>query len=315
MGMQIAIRLNKSGFDVKAWNRGENPRIEFEKQGGKSFASLSELSAAMPTESDVSAPVQSLELAAQITGRVFWVMLPNGIMDEFLFGSEGLIKVLQAGDIVIDGGNSFYRDTQRRSAELAKQGIILYDCGTSGGVHGLERGFAVMVGGPKEHWPLVEPIFKTLSTPGADNYGLVGSSGAGHFIKMVHNGIEYGMMEAIAEGYAVLHASEFNLDLNQVTKIYQQGSVISSWLIDLTKNIYEHPEDIAATGGFIDANGEGEWTINEAKRMGIDVRVIEDSLKVRTESKDPANQDKYSNKIVSLLRKQFGGHSVTEKKN
>jgi 6-phosphogluconate dehydrogenase len=180
-------------------------------------------------------------------------------------------------------------------------------------VHGLERGFAVMVGGAKEQWPIIEPIFKTLSTPDAGNYGLVGPSGAGHFVKMVHNGIEYGMMEAIAEGYAVMHASEFEFDFKQVSTIYQSGSVISSWLIDLTKNIYEHPETIESTSGAIDATGEGEWTINEAKRLGVDVRVIEDSLKVRTESKDPANKDKYSNKIVALLRQQFGGHKITKK--
>jgi hypothetical protein len=169
------------------------------------------------------------------------------------------------------------------------------------------RGFALMLGGPKEQWPIIEPIIKTLSS--GENYGLVGTHGAGHFVKMVHNGIEYGMMEAIGEGYAVLHASEFGLDLGQVTKIYQKGSVISSWLIDLTKNIFDH-EDIDATSGKIDSTGEGEWTINAAKELGVDVRVIEDSYKVRQESINPENQNKFSNKIVALLRKQFGGHAI-----
>jgi 6-phosphogluconate dehydrogenase len=296
MGMQIALRLHQAKFEVKAWNRGEEPREAFGNAGGTAFATAEELVASMQSEQ-----------------RVFWVMLPNTIVDEFLFGEQGFAKLLKPGDIVIDGGNSFYKDTQRRNAEFAKLGISFYDCGTSGGVHGLERGFAVMVGGPKEQWSIIEPIFKTLSTPDANNYGLVGASGAGHFVKMVHNGIEYGMMEAIAEGYAVMHASEFDLDLKQVSTIYQSGSVISSWLIDLTKNIYEHPETIESTSGAIDATGEGEWTINEAKRLGIDVRVIEDSLKVRTESKDPVNKDKYSNKIVALLRQQFGGHKITKK--
>ncbi len=295
MGMQIALRLHEAKFTVKAWNRSDEPREAFGNAGGTAFATLAELNETM------------------LGQRVFWVMLPNGIVDEFLFGPEGLNQFLKEGDIVIDGGNSFYKDTQRRSAEFAKQGVAFYDCGTSGGVHGLERGFAVMVGGPQEQWPLIEPIFKALSTPGAENYGLVGPSGAGHFVKMVHNGIEYGMMESIAEGYAVMNASEFPLDLKQVSTIYQSGSVISSWLIDLTKNIYEHPEDIASTSGVIDATGEGEWTINEAKRLGIDARVIEDSLKVRTESKDPVNAEKYSNKIVALLRQQFGGHKITKK--
>lgn len=296
MGMQIALRLHQAGFNVKAWNRSPEPREAFGNSGGTAFAHLPELASSMSKNP-----------------RVFWIMLPNTVMDEFLFGAESFAELLREGDIVIDGGNSFYKDTQRRSAELLKKGVSYYDCGTSGGVHGLERGFAVMVGGPKEQWAHIESVFKTLSTPGANNYGLVGASGAGHFVKMVHNGIEYGMMEAIGEGYAVMHASEFDLDLQKVTQIYQSGSVISSWLIDLTKNIYDHPESIEAASGVIDATGEGEWTIQEAKRLGVDVRVIEDSLKVRTESKDPANQNKYSNKIVALLRQQFGGHKVTGK--
>jgi 6-phosphogluconate dehydrogenase len=140
----------------------------------------------------------------------------------------------------------------------------------------------------------------------------VGKNGAGHFVKMVHNGIEYGMMEAIAEGYGVLKASDFNLDLGQVTKIYQEGSVVRSWLIDLTRNIFEK-EDVEGTSGVIAATGEGEWTVNAGKELGVDVRVIEDSLNVRKESSDSKNQQKFSNKIVALLRKQFGGHGVGKK--
>jgi 6-phosphogluconate dehydrogenase len=140
----------------------------------------------------------------------------------------------------------------------------------------------------------------------------MGKNGAGHFVKMVHNGIEYGMMEAIAEGYGVLQASDFNLDLGQVTKIYQEGSVVRSWLIDLTANIFRD-ENVEGTSGFIDATGEGEWTINAGKELGVDVRVLEDSLEVRRESKDPKNQNKFSNKIVALMRKQFGGHGVIKK--
>jgi 6-phosphogluconate dehydrogenase len=167
-----------------------------------------------------------------------------------------------------------------------------------------------MVGGSKEAWSAVEPVFKTLSS--GDNYGLVGENGSGHFVKMVHNGIEYGMMEAIAEGYGVLEASNFKLDLKQVTRIYQTGSVVRSWLIDLMHNIFEN-EDVASTSGKIDSTGEGEWTINAGKELGVDVRVIEASLKVRQESADPKNQTKFSNKIVALLRKQFGGHGITRK--
>jgi 6-phosphogluconate dehydrogenase len=294
MGMQIAIRLKNAGFNVVGWNRGEDPRKEFESVGGKTVANIKDLPAALGDGQ-----------------KLYWVMLPNTVLEDFMFNAEGISSILQSGDILVDGGNSFYRETQRRSAEFAKRGVIMYDSGTSGGVHGLERGFAIMVGGPKETWQQIEPIFKALSS--GDNYGLVGSSGAGHFVKMVHNGIEYGMMEAIAEGYGILHASEFDLDLNKVSTIYQTGSVISSWLIDLMKNIYANPELIDSTNGFVDATGEGEWTVQEAKRLGIDARVIEDSLIVRSESKDPANQEKYSNKLLALLRQQFGGHKVEKK--
>ena len=164
-------------------------------------------------------------------------MLPHEVTHDFIFGETGLKLHLKPGDIVIDGGNSFYKDSQKNAILLKANGIHFYDCGVSGGVWGFDNGFALMAGGPKEQWPVVEPIMKVLSS--GENFGLVGDSGAGHFTKMVHNGIEYGMMEAIAEGYGVLKASQFNLDLKQVTKIYQQGTVIKSWLIDLMANIFE----------------------------------------------------------------------------
>ncbi|MBX4186970.1 MAG: decarboxylating 6-phosphogluconate dehydrogenase [Candidatus Doudnabacteria bacterium] len=290
MGIQIARRLQKNNIDVLAWNRSEGPRAEFEKSGGKVFAS-------------------EAELINQMTAspRIIWIMLPHAIVDEFLFGETGLVKLLKPGDIIIDGGNSFYKDSIRRAEKLNAMGFIFYDIGTSGGVWGEERGFALMAGGPSEHWHVVEPIVKILSS--GDNYGLVGKNGAGHFVKMVHNGIEYGMMEAIAEGYAVMQASEFKLDLGLVSKIYQKGSVVSSWLIDLTRNIFEK-ENIDATSGVIDSTGEGEWTIKTAEELGVDVRVIKDAFVVRQESQNLANQNKFSNKLVSLLRKQFGGHAV-----
>jgi 6-phosphogluconate dehydrogenase len=291
MGSQIARRLHKNNFDVLAWNRSEGPREEVAKAGVKTFGKIDAVVSEMNEHP-----------------RIFWVMLPQGIVDDFLQNQLG--KHLKAGDIVIDGGNSFYKDSIRRSEELSAKEIVFYDSGTSGGVWGEENGFALMVGGPKEQWSSVEPIFKTLSS--GENYGLLGKSGAGHFVKMVHNGIEYGMMEAIGEGYGVLQASDFNLDLAQVTKIYQEGSVVRSWLIDLTRNIFEH-EDVAGTKGLIAATGEGEWTVNAGKELGVDVRVIEDSLQVRRESEDEKNQTKFSNKIVALLRKQFGGHGIEKK--
>ncbi len=288
MGGQIARRLKNADFDVLAWNRSDEPRNEVAKVGVKTFAEVSLLVTEMSS-----------------TPRIFWLMLPHKIVAEFLQNQLG--PYLKPGDIIIDGGNSFYKDSVNRSILLKANGIHFYDCGVSGGVWGEKNGFALMAGGPKEQWPVIEPIFRALSS--GQNYGLVGENGAGHFVKMVHNGIEYGMMEAIGEGYGILESSHFNLDLNQVTKIYQEGSVIKSWLIDLTKNIFEK-EDVKATSGFIQATGEGEWTVNAGKELGVDVRVIQDALNVRKESADPKNQNRFSNKIVALLRKQFGGHGV-----
>lgn len=293
MGGQIARRLKKNGFDVLAWNRSEGPRQEVAAFGVKVFSSIDHLAESMSGKP-----------------RVFWLMLPQDVVEDFLFNKELLGGLLKNGDIVIDGGNSFYKDSIKRAKRLSERGVIFYDCGTSGGVWGEKNGFALMVGGPQEQWGVVESAFKALSA--GKNYGLLGKNGSGHFAKMVHNGIEYGMMEAIAEGYGILKASEFGYDLNQLTGIYQEGTVIRSWLIDLTKNIFES-ENIEATSGYIHQLGEGRWTVEAAKELRVDARVIEDSVKVRDESAQPENQQKFSNKIVALLRKQFGGHSVTKK--
>jgi 6-phosphogluconate dehydrogenase len=293
MGSQIAKRLQDKKFEVLAWNRSEGPREEVAKAGIKTFADVG-------------------QLVKQLDGqnRIFWLMLPQEIVHDFIFGKEGLMFYLKEGDIVIDGGNSFYKESVKLATLLKAHNIHFFDCGTSGGVWGEKNGFALMVGGPKELWPTVEPVFKALSS--GQNYGLVGENGAGHFVKMVHNGIEYGMMESIAEGYAILQASHFKPDLKLVTKIYQEGSVVRGWLIDLMAKIFEN-EDVDATSGVVAATGEGEWTVNAGKELGVDARVIEDALKVRQESSDPTNQNKFSNKIVALLRKQFGGHEVSKK--
>lgn len=293
MGGQIARRLHKSGFDVIAWNRSIDPVKAMKKSGV--FAT-----------NDLEAAVSRLSKKP----RIFWVMLPHAIVDDFIFGKEHLGRYLQPGDIVIDGGNSFYEESMRRGKKLESKGIHFFDCGTSGGVWGEKNGFALMVGGPKEKWNSIKPFVKALSA--GDNFAYLGKAGAGHFTKMVHNGIEYGMMEAIGEGYAVLKAGPFDLNLSDVTRVYQQGSVVRSWLIDLVRNIFDK-EDVDGTLGKIDATGEGEWTVKTAKKLGVDARVIADSLEVRKESALPKNQKKYSNKIVALMRKQFGGHAIHKK--
>ena len=290
MGGQIARRLQKNGFEVLGWNRSAQHRDEASQAGIKVF-------------DDVKTLVDEMKEGP----RVFWLMLPHEIVEDFL--QNQLWPHLQAGDIIIDGGNSFYKDSIKRAEELRSKGVVFFDCGVSGGVWGYENGFALMVGGPKEQWPLIEPIIKTLSS--GENYGLVGENGAGHLVKMVHNGIEYGMMEAIAEGYGVLHASDFKLDLKQVTRIYQQGTVVRSWLIDLMAGIFEK-ENFDLVKGEILASGEGEWTVQTAKELGVDARVIKGALNVRKESSQAKNQQKFSNKIVALLRKHFGGHEVKQ---
>lgn len=320
MGIQIAKRLHTKGFGVLAWNRSERPRKEFDE-----FVSITPRPPLKIRGGEGGVMSRSFDNIVMLVDairnhpRIFWLMLPHNIVDEFLQNQLG--PHLKLGDIVIDGGNSFYKDSIRRAEGLRGKGVVFYDCGTSGGVWGEKNGFALMVGGPKEHWAIITPVMKALATPPSSppkiggemgGYGLVGKNGAGHFVKMVHNGIEYGMMEAIAEGYGILKASDFDLDLAQVTKIYQQGSVIKSWLIDLVRNIFEH-ENIEGTKGIIEATGEGEWAVKTGKELGVDVRVIEDAWQVRRESQEPKNQQKFSNKIVALLRKQFGGHGVEKK--
>ena len=301
MGAQITRRLHKSGFKIIAWNRSPDPVKAIKRAGIFGTNDLDEAVGKL-----------TFEIGGRLKNapRIFWVMLPHAIVDDFIFGKDHLGGLLRKGDIVIDGGNSFYKDSMRRAAKLKKLGIHFFDCGTSGGVWGEKNGFALMVGGEKSKWQIIEPIIRALSA--GDNFAYLGRAGAGHFTKMVHNGIEYGMMEAIAEGYAVLKAGPFDLNLSDVTRVYQKGSVVRSWLIDLCRNIFEQ-EDVAGTSGKIDSTGEGEWTVKASHEFKVDVRVIEDALKVRRESALSKNQKKFSNKLVALMRKQFGGHAVHKK--
>lgn len=293
MGMQIARRLHKKGHRVLAWNRSPEPRAAFRKFGGNVCETVPELVGHLQKQ------------------KILWVMLPAGeATEEMLLGKLGLINILSAGDIVIDGGNAHYKDSIRRAKVFAKRGVFFFDSGTSGGVHGEKNGFALMVGGPVKAWPEIRPIFRDLGA--GNSWGLVGSAGSGHFVKMVHNGIEYGMMEAIAEGYSVINKWNPRIDLVQVTKIWQEGSVIRSWLIDLARDIFEK-EDLSTVKGYVRATGEGEWTVKAARHLGVDVRVIKDSLQVRRESEKSFNQTLFRNKLLALLRNRFGGHEVLRK--
>lgn len=345
MGRQIARRLHKKGFRVLAWNRSPGPRELLNKFFGGTGTAPTIPSPPSPPKSGeknerrggASAVFETIPSLIQALPkpRIIWMMLPAGeLLDEFLFGKNGLRNLLarrslgaggSKGDIIIDGGNSFYQDTIHRAKILAKRGIHFFDCGTSGGIHGEKNGFSLMVGGEKKIFKKVEPVFRALAAPSSPpslgegrarerlHYGLVGPSGAGHFVKMVHNGIEYGMMEAIAEGFAVINKWNSKINLAEVARIWEKGAVVSSWLISLARDIFEK-ENLAEYAGLVQHTGEGEWTIKEAKKLGVDVQVIEDAFKIRLESSKKKNQNKFSNKVVALLRNQFGGHSVLRKK-
>lgn len=287
MGMQIARVLHKKRYKVVAWNRSSGPREAFRRFGGAVSGTIPDM------------------LQSSTGSKIVWVMLPAGQTTEEMMNE--LYQLLKKGDTVIDGGNSFYKDTQRRAKRFARKGIHYFDAGTSGGIWGERNGFSIMVGGPKKAWPKIKPFIADLAA--GDSYGLVGDSGAGHFVKMVHNGIEYGMMEAIAEGLSVIEKWDKRVDLSQVAKIWSKGSVVSSWLIDLTYDALKK-EDLSKVVGYVKHTGEGEWTVKTAKELGIDVRVIKASLDVRRESERKSNQRQLRNKLLALMRNRFGGHEV-----
>jgi 6-phosphogluconate dehydrogenase len=213
-----------------------------------------------------------------------------------------------AGDVVVDGGNSNYKDSVRRAATLAEKGVLMVDAGTSGGVWGLAEGYALMVGGTKEAVERLRPALETLA-PGADRgWGHVGPNGAGHFVKMIHNGIEYGMMQAYAEGFSILkHKTEFNLDLAQVSEIWRHGSVVRSWLLDLAARALKADQALTAVAPFVNDSGEGRWTVAEAIDLNVPAPVITHSLIARLRSRDA---ESYGDRMLAALRNQFGGHAI-----
>lgn len=238
--------------------------------------------------------------------RAVWLMVPAGKpVDDTI---ELLLPHLAAGDTIIDGGNSYYKDSVRRAAALKPKNMNFVDCGTSGGVWGLTEGYSMMVGGDADVVKRLSPIFETLA-PGKDSgWGRVGPAGSGHFVKMVHNGIEYGIMQAYAEGLDLLrHKTDFNLDLLQVGKIWQFGSVIRSWLLDLTVDALTHNPKLEGIGAYVTDSGEGRWTVIEGVELGVPVPVISGALDMRFRSQDP---EPFANKLLAMMRHEFGGHAV-----
>jgi 6-phosphogluconate dehydrogenase len=242
--------------------------------------------------------------------RAVWLMVPAG--DPVDKTIELLIPHLSAGDTIIDGGNSYYRDSIRRAAALKEKKLNFVDCGTSGGVWGLKEGYSMMIGGDADVVERLSPIFKTLAPAADKGWGRVGPAGAGHYVKMVHNGIEYGIMQAYAEGLDLFrHKKEFGLDLLQITKIWQYGSVVRSWLLDLTVDGLTANPTLEGIGAYVTDSGEGRWTAMEGIEHGVPLPTLNGALDARFRSQDP---EPFANKILAMMRHQFGGHAVKSDK-
>lgn len=292
MGANLARRLIEKGWRVYGYNRSPEVTQNLEKEGLRGAYQLKEM------VGKLSSP------------RIVWLMVPAGKpVNEVLFGKEGLVKQLKRDDIVIDGGNSFYKDSFARFKKLKKEGIHFIDVGVSGGPSGARYGASLMIGGEKKIFEKLKLLFADLAQEGG--YQFFDGAGAGHFVKMAHNGIEYGMMQAIAEGFAVLKKANYKLDLTRVADVYNHGSVVESRLVDWLKKAFElHGQDLGDVKGSVEHTGEGEWTVKTAKEMIIETKIIEEALKFRINSeKNPS----YSGKILSALREQFGGHSIKTK--
>lgn len=246
-----------------------------------------------------------VDLCAQLhPPRVVWVMVPAGAPVEHTI--EQLLPGLTRGDIIIDGGNSNYKDSKRRAARLKEKGIEFVDAGTSGGIWGLTVGYCLMIGASPEAFKHCEPIFRTLAPP--EGYAHVGPPGAGHYVKMIHNGIEYGMLQAYAEGYEILHGSkDFDLDLHQISAVWNRGSVVRSWLNELAERAFEKDVELAALRGYVEDSGEGRWTVQEAIDLDVPAPVITLSLLTRFRSRQG---DSFGAKVIAALRNEFGGHAV-----
>ncbi len=298
MGKNMVLNLlTQGGFEIVAWNRSPEPRQEVAQAGAESVETLKEL-------------VDKLT-----TPRVIWLMLPAGDVTDVIL--DELCTYLAPGDLVIDGGNSFYKDTLRRAKDLDEKGIHFMDIGTSGGPTGALKGACLMCGGSQEDFDRVLPLIKAAASP--DAYQLLGPVGAGHFAKMVHNGIEYGMMQAIAEGAAILKKSPLGFDMPKVFDIYNHQSVITSRLVGwLEEAIVEDP-DLTEYNPVIGHTGEGEWTVKTAEELGVPVPVIKESFRVRVNSQAEVEKDaeavSYRNKSVSAMRGKFGGHAVKKEYN
>ncbi len=288
MGGNMAVRLMKGGHRVVVWNRTKSKvdeHVAMGMTGAYEFAALPKM--------------------LQQSPRVVWTMLPAGeTTDEII---DDVAPLLSPGDIIVDGANSRWTDDKRRASKLKEMDLQYMDAGVSGGVWGLKEGYSIMVGGDKATFDFCEPIFKTLAPP-TGNYGLMGAHGAGHFVKMVHNGIEYGMMQAYGEGFEILEKSEYSPDLLQVSKVWQNGSVVRSWLLDLAVDAFaKHGNALENIKGWIADSGEGRWAIEAAMAEDVPAPIITTSLIMRFVSRQ---EESFSAKLLAALRNEFGGHEM-----
>ena len=288
MGFNMVQRLLNGSHQVVAWTRTEKTVNEIKSKGAIAASSIE-------------------DLVNKLSGRkIIWMMVPSGKpVDDNL---DLLLRLLKKDDIIIDGGNSYWKDTQLRSKKALEKGVHYIDCGTSGGIWGLKEGYCLMYGGNKQAADFCEPIFKTLAPE--NGYMYCGESGAGHFVKMVHNGIEYGMMQSYAEGFEIMKKSQFNIDLTKVSKVWQYGSVVRSWLLELAHLALKEDPKLESIKGYVQDSGEGRWTIQTAIELDVPAHVITSSLYTRFQSRQ---DDSFAMKLLAALRNQFGGHAVKTK--
>jgi 6-phosphogluconate dehydrogenase len=286
MGLNMVIRLLQDGHHVIAYNRTLEKVDPLVEKGA------------------VKAESPQAVIAQLKSPRIVWLMLPAGsVTDEYI---DQLTPLLEAGDILIDGGNAYYKDSIRRAATLKTKGIYFLDAGVSGGIWGLKNGYCIMVGGLEVAFKVAEPIFKTLAPK--DGYAYVGRSGAGHFVKMVHNGIEYGLLQAYGEGFALLKGKkEFEINLESIAHLWNRGSVIQSWLLELTEKALSEKQTFENIRPYVEDSGEGRWTVLEGLELNIPLPVISLSLLERFRSR---LTESFSDKMIAALRQQFGGHAV-----
>ena len=285
MGANMTLRLMRGGHDVVVYDRNPESVSASAKDGAEPALSVEEL------------------VAKLAPPRHVWMMVPSGAPVTATI--EALAPILSPGDAIIDGGNSSYRDSIKRADELRLAQLHFVDCGTSGGIWGLENGYCLMIGGEREIFERMEPIFATLAP--ADGYAHVGASGAGHFVKMVHNGIEYTLLQAYAEGFELLSASAYKLDLQRIAALWNRGSVVRSWLLELAERALEKDPDLSSIRGYVEDSGEGRWSVFEAIEHDVPATALAHSLFARFRSRQ---DDPFGAKLIAALRQEFGGHSV-----